>query len=347
MALDKSIPVPKREVEKPFLMPVEDVFSITGRGTVARADRPGQDQGGRGSGDGGLRDGQEGGGHGVEMFRKLLDEGQAGDNVGLLLRGVEKTDVERGMVLAKPGSINAAHRVRCRGVRPDEGGGRPSHAVLQGVPAAVLPPDHGRDGDGGAAGGVEMVMPRRQHQDGDRAHHPDRDGGRPPLRDPRRRPHRRCGRGDQDPEVARHSCGQDSHPAESVRHALIDQARLTSCAPPKRPAPRSRDRSRCPPSGSCGPCSGARTSTRKAESSSSSRHTSADRHSGPRDPDGRRADEARSAGRRRCRDQSRVAPRGRNERTDRQKLGMARLFNEEGAHVPVTVIDVGRARSCR
>src|SRR5437016_4343050 len=105
-ALDKSIPVPKREVEKPFLMPVEDVFSITGRGTVAtgRIDR------------GKIKVGEEvemvGFGTdkkvvvtGVEMFRKLLDEGQAGDNVGLLLRGVEKTDVERGMVLAKPGSI--------------------------------------------------------------------------------------------------------------------------------------------------------------------------------------------------------------------------------------------------
>src|SRR2546430_378521 len=105
-AQDKNIPIPKREIEKPFLMPVEDVFSITGRGTVAtgRIER------------GKVKVGEEvemvGFGTdkkvvvtGVEMFRKLLDEGQAGDNVGLLLRGVEKTDVERGMVLAKPGSI--------------------------------------------------------------------------------------------------------------------------------------------------------------------------------------------------------------------------------------------------
>src|SRR6266496_2101683 len=104
--LDTSIPVPKREVDKPFQMPVEDVFSITCRGTVAtgRIDR------------GKIKVGEEvemvGFGTdkktvvtGVEMFRKLLDEGQAGDNVGLLLRGVEKTDIERGMVLAKPGSI--------------------------------------------------------------------------------------------------------------------------------------------------------------------------------------------------------------------------------------------------
>jgi elongation factor Tu len=105
-ALDNYIPVPKREVEKPFLMPVEDVFSITGRGTVAtgRIER------------GKIVVGDEvaliGFGSdkktvvtGVEMFRKLLDDGQAGDNVGLLLRGIAKEDVERGMVLAKGGSI--------------------------------------------------------------------------------------------------------------------------------------------------------------------------------------------------------------------------------------------------
>jgi elongation factor Tu len=105
-ALDTFIPEPVREVDKPFLMPVEDVFSITGRGTVAtgRIDR------------GKIKVGEEvemvGFGTdkktvvtGVEMFRKLLDDGQAGDNVGLLLRGVDKKEIERGMVLAKPGSI--------------------------------------------------------------------------------------------------------------------------------------------------------------------------------------------------------------------------------------------------
>jgi elongation factor Tu len=105
-ALDTYIPQPVREVDKPFLLPVEDVFSITGRGTVAtgRIDR------------GKIKVGEEialvGFGStkksvvtGVEMFRKLLDDGQAGDNVGLLLRGVDKKEIERGMVLAKPGSI--------------------------------------------------------------------------------------------------------------------------------------------------------------------------------------------------------------------------------------------------
>ncbi|NIQ91899.1 MAG: elongation factor Tu [Gammaproteobacteria bacterium] len=105
-ALDNYIPEPERDVEKPFLMPVEDVFSITGRGTVAtgRIER------------GKVKVGEEVemvglGAHkktvvtGVEMFRKTLDEGVAGDNAGILLRGVEKDEIERGMVLAKPGSI--------------------------------------------------------------------------------------------------------------------------------------------------------------------------------------------------------------------------------------------------
>ena len=105
-AIDSWVPQPVRDVDKPFLMPVEDVFSITGRGTVAtgRIER------------GKVKTGDElaivGFGSdkktvctGVEMFRKLLDDGQAGDNVGLLLRGVDKKEIERGMVLAKPGSI--------------------------------------------------------------------------------------------------------------------------------------------------------------------------------------------------------------------------------------------------
>ena len=105
-ALDSYIPEPKREIDKPFLMPVEDVFSITGRGTVAtgRIER----------GIVKVQDEVEMVGFGtdkktvvtgVEMFRKLLDEGRAGDNVGLLLRGVAKEEIERGMVLSKPGAI--------------------------------------------------------------------------------------------------------------------------------------------------------------------------------------------------------------------------------------------------
>ena len=104
--VDEYIPTPVRDVEKPFLMPVEDVFSISGRGTVVtgRVER-GVIKVGDEIEIVGIRDTQKTVVTGVEMFRKVLDSGQAGDNVGLLLRGTKKEDVERGMVLSKPGSI--------------------------------------------------------------------------------------------------------------------------------------------------------------------------------------------------------------------------------------------------
>jgi len=105
-ALDTYIPQPVREIDKPFALPVEDVFSITGRGTVAtgRIER-GQIKVGEEVELVGFGTDKKSVVTGVEMFRKLLDAGQAGDNVGLLLRGVDKKEIERGMVLAKPGSI--------------------------------------------------------------------------------------------------------------------------------------------------------------------------------------------------------------------------------------------------
>ena len=105
-ALDDFIPEPVREVDKPFLMPIEDVFSIKGRGTVGtgRIER-GIVKVGDTCEIVGLGDTRSTVVTGVEMFQKTLDQGQAGDNVGCLLRGVEKTDLERGQVLAKPGSI--------------------------------------------------------------------------------------------------------------------------------------------------------------------------------------------------------------------------------------------------
>jgi elongation factor Tu len=105
-AIDSYIPEPVRETDKPFLMPVEDVFSITGRGTVAtgRIER-GKVKVGEEVELVGMNAAKKTVVTGVEMFRKLLDEGFAGDNVGLLLRGVAKEEIERGMVLAKPGSI--------------------------------------------------------------------------------------------------------------------------------------------------------------------------------------------------------------------------------------------------
>jgi len=125
-AVDSYIPTPKRDIEKPFLMPVEDIFSITGRGTVVtgRIER----------GVVKVQDNVEIVGirpditktvvTGVEMFRKLLDDGQAGDNVGLLLRGIEKDGVERGQVIAKPGSItpHSHFMARVYVLSKDEGG---------------------------------------------------------------------------------------------------------------------------------------------------------------------------------------------------------------------------------
>jgi elongation factor Tu len=105
-ACDEFIPEPVRELDKPFLMPIEDVFTITGRGTVVTGK---VEQGVVNTGDTieivGLRPTQSTTCTGVEMFRKLLDQGQAGDNIGALLRGIDKENVERGQVLCKPGSI--------------------------------------------------------------------------------------------------------------------------------------------------------------------------------------------------------------------------------------------------
>ena len=124
-SVDSFVPTPKRDVDKPFLMPVEDVFSITGRGTVAT----GRIESGI------IKVGEEmdivGMGSelksvctGVEMFRKLLDQGEAGDNAGLLLRGIEKDQIQRGMVLAKPGSITPHTKFKASVyvLKKDEGG---------------------------------------------------------------------------------------------------------------------------------------------------------------------------------------------------------------------------------
>jgi len=131
-AVDEYIPTPEREIDQPFLMPVEDVFSIKGRGTVVT---------------------------GVEMFHKLLDRGQAGDNVGCLLRGIGREEVERGMVLAKPGSItpHTTFMANVYVLRKDEGGRhspffpgyRPQFYIrTMDVTGAIQLPE-----------GVEMVMP--------------------------------------------------------------------------------------------------------------------------------------------------------------------------------------------
>jgi len=125
-ALDSTIPEPERALDRPFLMPIEDVFSITGRGTVVTGR---VEQGRVHTGDEveivGIRDTQKTVVTGVEMFRKILDEGQAGDNIGCLLRGTGKEDVERGQVLAKPGSITPHTKFKAQAyILTKEEGGR-------------------------------------------------------------------------------------------------------------------------------------------------------------------------------------------------------------------------------
>jgi elongation factor Tu len=125
-ALDTYIPLPQREIDKPFMMPIEDVFSISGRGTVVtgRIER-GKIKVGEEVEIVGLRDTQKSVVTGVEMFRKLLDEGVAGDNVGCLLRGIDKDAVERGQVLCKPGSVKPHKKFKAEAyILTKEEGGR-------------------------------------------------------------------------------------------------------------------------------------------------------------------------------------------------------------------------------
>ena len=125
-AVDSWIPLPPRDIDKPFLMPVEDVFSITGRGTVATGRietglvHTGDELQLIGLG----AEGRKTVCTGVEMFRKILDDGQAGDNVGLLLRGVDKKEIKRGQILAKPGSITPHTRFKAEVyvLKKEEGG---------------------------------------------------------------------------------------------------------------------------------------------------------------------------------------------------------------------------------
>src|SRR5512147_3255602 len=158
--IDEYIPEPKREIEKPFMMSVEDVFSIKGRGTVVtgRVDR-----GVVKVGDPveiiGLRETRESVCTGVEMFHKQLDEGMAGDNVGLLLRGIERTDVERGQVIAKPKSITPHKKFLAEVyVLKKEEGGR-HKAFFTGYRPQFYIRTMDVTGDIALPEGVEMVMP--------------------------------------------------------------------------------------------------------------------------------------------------------------------------------------------
>jgi elongation factor Tu len=125
-AVDETIPTPERDVDKPFLMPVEDVFSITGRGTVAtgRIERGVIKLNDEVEIVGIIEEPLKSVVTGIEMFRRMLDEGQAGDNAGILLRGINKEDLQRGMVLCKPGSITPHKQFECEVyvLSKDEGG---------------------------------------------------------------------------------------------------------------------------------------------------------------------------------------------------------------------------------
>ncbi|MHA1154353.1 MAG: elongation factor Tu [Alphaproteobacteria bacterium] len=159
-ALESYIPTPERELDKPFLMPVEDVFSISGRGTVAtgRIER-GKVNMGEKIELVGIRDTQTTVCTGVEMFRKILDEGQAGDNVGLLLRGTKKEDVERGMVICKPGSVNPHTKFDCEVyILTKEEGGRHT-PFFTGYRPQFYFRTTDVTGNAHLPEGVEMVMP--------------------------------------------------------------------------------------------------------------------------------------------------------------------------------------------
>jgi elongation factor Tu len=160
-AVDTYIPTPAREMDKPFLMPVEDIFSITGRGTVAtgRIERGVVNVGEAVDILGMQEEKLSSTVTGVEMFRKLLDTGQAGDNVGLLLRGIDKDAIERGMVICKPGSITPHRHFECEVyVLSKEEGGRHT-PFFKGYRPQFYFRTTDVTGDIELPSGVEMVMP--------------------------------------------------------------------------------------------------------------------------------------------------------------------------------------------
>ena len=158
--VDAYIPTPERAVDKPFLMPVEDVFSITGRGTVAtgRIER-GQIKVGEKVEIVGVKDTTESTVTGVEMFRKILDYGEAGDNAGILLRGLKREDVVRGQVLVKPGSITPHTKFKCKAyILKKEEGGR-HKPFFNGYRPQFYFRTTDVTGNISLPSGVEMVMP--------------------------------------------------------------------------------------------------------------------------------------------------------------------------------------------
>ncbi len=196
------MPLPVRDIDKPFAMPIEDIFSISGRGTVVtgRIER-GKVKVGEEIEIVGFRPTVKRVVTGVEMFRKLLDEGMAGDNVGLLLRGTEKEDVERGQVLAKPGSITPHTKFKAEAyVLKKEEGGRHT-PFFTGYRPQFYFRTTDVTGDVALAGGSGDGDAGRQREHGSEADHAGGAGTRVAVRDSRRRPHRRRRRGHRDYRV--------------------------------------------------------------------------------------------------------------------------------------------------
>ena len=203
-AVDKYVPQPERAIDLPFLMPIEDIFSISGRGTVVtgRIER-GKVKVGEDVEIVGFRETRKTVCTGVEMFKKQLDEGLAGDNAGLLLRGIPKEDVERGMVLAKPGSITPHTKFKGEVyVLTKEEGGRHT-PFFKGYRPQFYFRTTDVTGVAELPAGTEMVMPGDNVELAGGADHAGGDGKGPALRDPRRRPHGGRGHDFGDYEVSR------------------------------------------------------------------------------------------------------------------------------------------------
>ena len=227
-AVDTYIPTPQRPIDKPFLMPIEDVFTISGRGTVVtgRCER-GIVKVGDEIEIVGLQPTQSTVVTGVEMFRKVLDEGQAGDNIGVLLRGTKKEDVERGMVLAKPKSITPHTKFKAEiYVLTKEEGGRHT-PFFNGYRPQFYFRTTDVTGIVSLNPGVEMVMPGDNVSVTRRVDQPDRDGSGPAL----------CGaRGRQDRRLRRRHGNSSVTPREARRKVSGRKRCEKSSIWPVRPA---------------------------------------------------------------------------------------------------------------
>ena len=224
-AVDKNVPLPVRDMDKPFAMPIEDIFSISGRGTVVtgRVER-GKVKVGEEIEIVGFRPTMKKTVTGVEMFRKLLDEGIAGDNVGLLLRGTEKDEVERGQVLCKPGSITPHTKFKAEAyVLTKEEGGRHT-PFFTGYRPQFYFRTTDVTGDVKLPQGVEMVMPGDNISVEITSDHAGSAGEGAAIRDSRRRPHGRRRRCRRDHRVTMPNGEKIRIRLKAYDHRILDQS---------------------------------------------------------------------------------------------------------------------------